>query len=73
VTTEEQHFGEGIGYPVLFVRRASQPRTAVEPTEEPKAMAIIPHVAELSEAVRQVCRRYNNRMVFQSAPLSTDS
>jgi len=73
VTTEEQHFRERSGYPVLFVRRASQPRTAAEPTEEPKAMAIILHVAELSEAVRRVCGRYNIRMVLQSAPLSTDS
>ena len=44
VATEEQHLRgvlEGNGYPDSFVRRASKPRTAAEPLEEPKARVLV--------------------------------
>ena len=70
MAAEEEHLRgvlEGNGYPGTFVKTASKPRRAAEPTEEPRATAFIPYVAGLSEDVRRVCRRYDIRTVFRSS------
>ena len=69
IQVEEDHLRgglEGNGYPEAFVKMASRPHTVREPAEEPRATALIPYVAGLSEDVRRVCRRHNIRTVFQS-------
>lgn len=53
----------GNDYPEKFVNASSKPHIAAEPTEEPLVTAFIPYVAGLSN-VRQVCQRYNIRMIF---------
>ena len=47
VAAEEHLRGvlEGNGYPETFVKTASKPRRAAEPTEEPRATAFIPYVS----------------------------
>ena len=69
VAAEEHLRGvlEGNGYPETFVKTASKSRRAAEPIEEPRATAFIPYVAELSEDVRWVCRRYDIRTVLRSS------
>ena len=70
MAAEEEHLRgvlEGNDYPETFVKTASKPCRAAEPTEEPRATAFIPYVARLSHDVRRVCRRYNIRTVFRSS------
>lgn len=46
MVSEEEHLRgvlEGNGYLETFVKRASKPREATEPTEEFKAIAFIPY------------------------------
>ena len=61
------------GYPTNFIRNASAPPTqetadvsSPEEEQEKGPLVVIPYVAEMSEDIRRVCRKFNIRVVFKS-------
>ena len=70
VAKEEQHLTDVLrenGYPNSFITSASRPRPPRD-QDESQAVIYLPYVAGLSEDIRRVCREFNIRTVFRSAP-----
>ena len=71
---EKQHLGVVLrsnGYPAGFIGRSSKPTPrGVDngvAVEEPRATAVIPYVAGMSEDIRRICRGLNIRVAFRSS------
>ena len=74
---EKAHLASALqwnGYPAAFIKAApveKAPRELDQEKEQEEGkptLMMLPYVADISERIRKVCRRYNIRVVFSSSP-----